>query len=280
MTKKILTTILIVFGITLFINAQKEMFPYDPTPSKVVDHPFIDSTMLRVRYQMWIVNDVSKPTDKKEEVMLLQIGKKASKFFNFHRFLADSLHNALAAKKTPRSIVNNKVVPLMARTTPINIFKNYPEGKITTIDRVPFDAYRYKEDMQSPDWRLKQDTLTVCGYLCQKATTKLFGRNYTAWYAPEIAISDGPWKLFGLPGLILKAEDERGEYSFDCVAIEKTNWDETIYDISYRSIDTSKKRFFELQKILFQSGINGRKLRNDSRTITCKSTKIAPIQSN
>lgn len=235
--------------VTVISNAQRiEMFSYDPTPAEVIDYPFIDSTVMRVRYKTLVVNDVTKPNDKNEEVMSLQIGKNVSKYSNFHWFLSDSLHNALARKKTPTSEVLNKVIPMMAKTTPLRVFKNYTEGKMTIIDRVPFDTYKYEEEMTIPVWRLKQDTLTVCGHLCKKATTTLFGRDYTVWYSPEIPISDGPWKFFGLPGLILKADDLRGEYSFECIAIEKNSWGDIIYNTASEPIKIDKKKFYELKK--------------------------------
>jgi len=45
--------------------------------------------------------------------------------------------------------------------------------------------------------------------LCQKAEGDFRGRHYIAWFSNKILIPDGPWKLCGLPGLILEAYDEK-----------------------------------------------------------------------
>ena len=229
-------------------SSQTVRLSYDATPAKVINHPVLDSTLIRVQYRILYVKDVAKPDKKTENIMLLQIGKELSKYFDFARYQSDSLHNALAEKKTPRSEVGTVVVNTMLGSLPINIFKNYPKGKITTIDRVPHDTYKFEEEMDSPNWSLERDTLTVCGYTCKKAATTYFGRNYTAWYAPEIPISDGPWKFFGLPGLILKVEDDREHYSFECIAIQKPTWGDPIYTRSTKPFGITKKRFYERLK--------------------------------
>lgn len=52
-------------------------------------------------------------------------------------------------------------------------------------------------------------------YKVQKAETDFGGRKWTAWFTTDLPYQDGPYKFGGLPGLIVKVEDDKGEYSFD-----------------------------------------------------------------
>ncbi len=42
-----------------------------------------------------------------------------------------------------------------------------------------------------------------------------------AWYTTEIPINDGPYKFFGLPGLIIKLYDEKEHYVFEMTKLER-----------------------------------------------------------
>ena len=47
----------------------------------------------------------------------------------------------------------------------------------------------------------------------------MYGRKWTAWFTTEIPIQDGPYKFLGLPGLIVKIEDQTKTHSFELKGI-------------------------------------------------------------
>lgn len=93
-------------------------------------------------------------------------------------------------------------------------FQNYPRsGKLTCTGRVCNTDLKYEEDLPEMDWKIQDETDTLLGYMVQKAVCSFRGRDYTAWFAPQLPMQAGPWKFSGLPGLILKVEDSRGHYT-------------------------------------------------------------------
>lgn len=77
-----------------------------------------------------------------------------------------------------------------------------------------------QEPRPQHDWQLNDGTKEVAGLTCKSATTVFRGRTYTCWYTSEIPLPFGPWKLAGLPGLILEAASEDGAYKVTAVSIE------------------------------------------------------------
>ncbi|MEC5394147.1 GLPGLI family protein [Bergeyella sp. RCAD1439] len=78
----------------------------------------------------------------------------------------------------------------------------------------------YKDTPPPIGWKTSNEVKTILGFQCKKATAEFRGRNYTAWYTEDIAVSQGPWKLRGLPGLILAAKTDDGIFSFEAVNIK------------------------------------------------------------
>jgi GLPGLI family protein len=76
-----------------------------------------------------------------------------------------------------------------------------------------YNAKLVEDNWVSFDWRIKDEFKKINNYNCQKAIGKFRGRKYTAWFSEELPLKYGPWKLYGLPGLILEAFDEKKEFT-------------------------------------------------------------------
>jgi GLPGLI family protein len=57
-------------------------------------------------------------------------------------------------------------------------------------------------------WEIGNETKYIDSFSCTRATCYFRGRNYEAWFSPDIPVPLGPWKMGGLPGLILDLKDE------------------------------------------------------------------------
>lgn len=72
----------------------------------------------------------------------------------------------------------------------------------------------YRDTLHAMHWSLRTDKKMIDNLECFKATTNYKGRDYTAWYCPAIPIPNGPWKLGGLPGLIIEAYEDHKDLYF------------------------------------------------------------------
>lgn len=96
----------------------------------------------------------------------------------------------------------------------------------------------YKEPVIS-NWKLMNETKVINTISCKKAEVNFKGRNWTAWYSTEIPFPYGPYKFSGLPGLIVKITDEKGDYDFELVKSVSNS------ELKGRSVNISERRYSE-----------------------------------
>lgn len=101
------------------------------------------------------------------------------------------------------------------------ITKSKSDNKMLTYDIASATKFRWEEQIPHIEWNVTDSTMTIVGYECFMATADFHGRKWTAWFTPEIPVSDGPWKLCGLPGIIMQAECDGGQYSFVADGIQQ-----------------------------------------------------------
>lgn len=97
------------------------------------------------------------------------------------------------------------------------VYKFYPSMKVQYVDKIANgftpSNIGYNEE-EKFNWNILGDKQKIGEYNAQKATTEFGGRKWTAWFSTDIPFQDGPYKFSGLPGLIVKIEDEGKNYSW------------------------------------------------------------------
>lgn len=96
------------------------------------------------------------------------------------------------------------------------------KDSLTYTETIGNQEFYYKEKNIS-NWKILDEWAKIDKYTCQKATIDYAGRTWIAWFDRNIPINAGPYKFKGLPGLIIKLEDQNGDYKFLAYLIQTTN---------------------------------------------------------
>ena len=201
--------------------------------------PVLDRAYMKCLYRYLYLNDtLTGKTD--DDLLVLQIGTRISKCFSHYSNQVDSLsalpNGDMIIGKMINDAMNNgefmrgKYPHKRLKTY---IYKNYPEGCMTVTDGLILQDYRYVDSLHAQTWTMGDSTREVLGYTCQQATADFRGRRWTAWFATDIPVSDGPWKLGGLPGLILEAYDEGQQHVFTAIGLERVKDEPIIFNRSF-----------------------------------------------
>ena len=240
---------ILLLALSLATTAAQAQMNIKISTGQIFRKDTIDHKVLTVQYEMDALTDLSKPDARMQETMRLDIGRQASRFYSYTAFVADSVLAADMANGASSELIAQHANQYQSQWSE-QTFKNYPAGRVTTLDELAGDICRLRceEPAEKPRWTLTQDTLTLLGYRCTRATTQFKGRQWSAWYAADIPVSEGPWKLCGLPGLILKAEDDEGHYRFTADGLEQSHGTEPILfgGNDYQPVD--RKQYDKMQK--------------------------------
>lgn len=84
------------------------------------------------------------------------------------------------------------------------VFSDINENKFIT-QKVVFDnTFLIQDSLRKIEWKITQDTRTIAGFECRKATAVIMDSIYVvAFYTEQILTTGGPESFTGLPGMIL-----------------------------------------------------------------------------
>jgi GLPGLI family protein len=179
---------------------------------------------LNVIYELRYIRDMSQKDVPFTSNMILVLGKNTSRYCS-ERFYRENnssnknMENQVQSQVSPQPatvVVGGPMLRIGKYGVDIEeeVMKDFAKQKMETVGLIASKTYLVKTDLPRMDWQLKDERKNIGKYSCQKAVGKYAGREYEAWFAPELPSHDGPWKLNGLPGLILEAHDVKNEVVF------------------------------------------------------------------
>lgn len=89
-------------------------------------------------------------------------------------------------------------------TDSVLLYKNYNEQFLTYEESLGRENLIIKEPLNLFKWTDVSKVDTILGYPCKSAIAEFRGREYTAFYTKDLEFTAAPWKVHGLPGVVLK----------------------------------------------------------------------------
>lgn len=155
-----------------------------------------------VEYEFYNVFDLSKETNPK----MLEIYKNSNEQKSFYELVTtvdESLYKKIERIDNSQS---KKGTSISFGGVGNDFYKNFSENISLTFMDYNGKKLIIKDSLKVQPWIIQKDKSTYLGYDVKKATYQEKSNTYTAWFAPKLAIKNGPIEYAGLPGLILKLE--------------------------------------------------------------------------
>ncbi len=155
-------------------------------------------------YQGNISTDPSRPAIEKD-MIVLDVNPKEVYSYSHAYIINDSLVQTTHMKKLP-SVTFKKII-------------KYKKGdKIVEHIQPILGTHYHIEIPKISNWKLLPDSKKIGPYTVKKAQVQYGGRQWNAWYCPEIPLPYGPYLFYGLPGLIIEIADDKSQYSFSLLS--------------------------------------------------------------
>lgn len=193
--------------------------------SGVVKAQKADSIRAKAIYGFTHIKDTTQRDKASSEEMVLLLGTRTSAYLSMDKIQFDLQRKKDIEEQIKNSVPGKMSINIKPSTKSLTYdeFYQYPLEKKIIIKKKLFNDYLVEEALPEINWNISSDTSTISGLKCQKATAHFKGRDYTAWFCPDLPFQSGPWKLNGLPGLILEAHDRKKDVVFKFMGFENVH---------------------------------------------------------
>ena len=180
-----------------------------------------------------------------DELFSLQIGDNYSVFNSLKSLKRDSIVSSVVRKgfSDKGTAIDFRNVSLPKTKYPYTIIQS--QNKISFFETVLMSPLTYSEPVLK-NWKIFGEEKKISTFLCKRAEIDYKGRHWIAWYTPDIPFQKGPYKFSGLPGLIVKISDSKGDYDFELVkSVSSTEIKGKILTINKRRYEGAKETTFD-----------------------------------
>ena len=232
--------------------------PYRPVPNQTWNKTVaLDTAFMRVSYEMTfrdaLFYSTSEPGGLEDHVFaekeilsdtrIVEFGDRVRKDYSQILEAREMLNREMTERgEMPRNLGSSSVYP-------IELFVFSDSYRINRRTLLTGPILQYEGGCTPMQWSLTGEAEQVGDYQCQKAVTSFGGREWTAWFCPDIPVDGGPYKFCGLPGLILKVQDSEKHFSWTMTGIEKGSW--PIYEKQYLFQECSPKEAGKILQNMF-----------------------------
>lgn len=176
-----------------------------------------------VHYKFSHIRDTTAKDKPYTENMILFIGQTSSVYKSFDKKTQDALMRKQVEDQMAEQKGSGTMNFKITSSRPTTRAEYYQFASVNKLMRKEtlITPYLIEETMPAINWKISADTASYGTLHCQKATAHFKGRDYTAWFCPDLPFHTGPWKLNGLPGLIVEAYDTNKEVAFKFDGMEE-----------------------------------------------------------
>lgn len=232
-------------------------YPDNPLNSEIIEDA---SFGIYYRCTEKATDNSSKEVIELQDTLLLAVGKSVSLFFDqefstkYSKWIRE---NRVRGRKitNPRPPIVEPMTSLKNMLddasdighrdvgNPIHVYTYRNTGTVVSADLFGSFLRTSQQIPQFSQWTMESGSEVIMGYLCMKASSHYGGKHYTAYFTPEIPVSDGPWKFHGLPGMILKVSDDDSDFTYEAISLE--NFYEAVIVSSIADMTDSSPSQFE-----------------------------------
>jgi GLPGLI family protein len=179
-----------------------------------------DTAQILVHYKFSHIIDTNNRAHPHTENMVLFVGKASSSYKSYDTQLQNELYRKQFQEQLNNSAGGNFRLDRNITGSGTEYYQFTNSRKLVRKE-VLLDAYIIDDVLPVINWHISSNTANFDELHCQKATCHFKGRDYIAWFCPDLPVRVGPWKLNGLPGVIMEAYDAKKEVVFKFDRVEK-----------------------------------------------------------